>query len=226
MKKIIFWTLIAAVCVIIGLVSDMTLLFKRMSAVSKGEPIPVYSSEKGALLVIDVQEGLTGDLGNFAVKDFKSQSDILIRTINKAVDWADANNMPVAYIRQESVDPIYNMLTGGLTAKGSPASQIDKRVKVSGSNIFSKQKMDAFSNPELDSFLRSMKITRLYVTGLDAAYCVDRTIKGALGRGYKVTAVKDAIISAKAGKRDTMIAKYTAEGVSLTASAELRVVRK
>jgi nicotinamidase-related amidase len=83
--------------------------------------------------------------------------------------------------------------------------------------------MDAFSNPALDAFLPQNEVSRLYVTGLDAAYCVDRTIKGALNRGYKVTAVKDAIISSTAEKRDQFLKSYETEGVTLTDAAGVRL---
>jgi len=221
MKKIIVVTLIALVCLSAGLAAYMFVLFKQMSAVSQGAAIQNYPSEKAALLVIDVQESLTGDLSNSFTKGMKAQSDPLIRAINKTVDWAGANNMPVVYIRQENTDKLYNLLTCGMLAKGSLGAQIDKRAKVSGANIFGKQKMDAFSNPMFEALLNAMQINKLYVTGLDAAYCVDRTIKGGLGRGYKITVVQDALISSTPEKKDDMIDKYTAEGVSITTSDEL-----
>jgi nicotinamidase-related amidase len=153
----------------------------------------------------------------------KDQSDAMIAAINKTVAWAQANQMTVVYIRQENTDLVFNFLTGGLLAKGRPGAEIDKRVNVVSTNIFGKQKMDAFWNPDFAAFLRSQGITTMYVTGLDAANCVDRTIKGALVRGYKVIALKDGIISDTPEKGLAMINEYVKEGVTITTSAELPV---
>lgn len=54
--------------------------------------------------------------------------------------------------------------------------------------------------------------------GLDAAYCVHNTARGALNRGYKVKIVKDAIIT-RIDMSD-ILKQYEQEGILVTSSAE------
>lgn len=223
MKKWLSRLIIAVVLIAGGIIAYMFALYGLMSEVSQGAPISGHDPQKAALLVIDVQESLTGRLATGFSAGMKAQSEGLVTAINKTVAWAEANRIPIVYIRQENTDFIYNLATGAMLAKGSPGAEIDGRIKISGANIFGKQKMDAFTNRELDDYMRSRGVGRLYVTGLDAEYCVDRTIKGGLARGYKVTAVKDAIISSTPEKRDKKIADYAAGGVRIINSDEFSV---
>jgi nicotinamidase-related amidase len=217
-EKMILIVLIVVIFLIVYLTVHLLLVWFNISEVSRGPSIPAYASEKAVLLVIDVHEGITGELSNLYARGMKAQSDEFMKVLNKTIDWAEVNKMPIVYTRQETTDFIYNLVTMGYTKKDSPVTQIDKRVKISGSNIFSKSRMDAFSNSEFSNFLRSNEISRLYITGLDALYCVYGTIKGALCNGYKVSVIKDAVLSNKANARDKMMMKYAAEGADILTS--------
>ena len=77
---------------------------------------------------------------------------------------------------------------------GSPGTEMDLRlIKVPGAKTFTKNRSDAFSTLELDAYLRENHVDRLLLTGLDGAYCVDATARGALNRGYQVTLFQDGI---------------------------------
>jgi hypothetical protein len=52
-----------------------------------------------------------------------------------------------------------------------------------------------------------------------AAYCAYNTAKGALNRGYKVTVVKDAIMTRK--NMSDVLKRYEQEGIVFTSSREL-----
>jgi nicotinamidase-related amidase len=96
---------------------------------------------------------------------------------------------------------------GGIALKGSHVSAIDKRIEIVAANIFSKSKGDSFSNPGLEAFMIKNRINGLYLTGLDAEYCVYATAKGGLNRGYKVNIITDTIIIGTKNHRDSIIKK-------------------
>jgi len=58
---------------------------------------------------------------------------------------------------------------------------------------FSKNKADAFSNPDLATFLSQQNINELIVTGVFVEGCVSATVYGALTRSFKVIVVNDAV---------------------------------
>jgi len=58
---------------------------------------------------------------------------------------------------------------------------------------FSKNKADAFSNPDLATYLSQQKINELIVTGVFVEGCVSATVNGALARNFKVIVVDDAV---------------------------------
>lgn len=53
-------------------------------------------------------------------------------------------------------------------------------------NIFDKFEGNAFSNGELDSFLKANNITEVEIIGVDGGGCVSLTALGAVDAGYKV----------------------------------------
>jgi nicotinamidase-related amidase len=189
------------------------LTFNHFYSISKGKPIPEYKTERSALLVIDIQEGTTGRAS--ISEGLIHQSSSFIQSVNRVIQKANCLQMPIAYVYHENTHWLLNLISRGVLAKGSPGTAIDKRITVITNNIFSKIKMDSFSNPNLDAFLRNHEINHLYITGLDAAYCVDRTSRASLKRGYHVTVIRDAVISETESKRKEMFQKYKGYGIRL-----------
>jgi nicotinamidase-related amidase len=105
-------------------------------------------------------------------------------------------------------------------AKGSEGAELDSRLMVVNTNIISKEKQDAFSNPQLDSLLIDNKINHLYIVGLDAAYCVNSTIDAAINREYKITVIVDGLVSKTDSLKDQMLSEYKNKGVSLLTTEE------
>lgn len=83
-------------------------------------------------------------------------------------------------------------------------------------NDFTKRISDAFSNPLLDELLIRNQVNELFLTGLDAAYCVHTTAQGGLNRGYKVTVVRDAILTQK--NMDAVLKRYKKDGIATITS--------
>ena len=213
MKKILLRTLAVIGIVLILFVAYIYIGYSRFTAVSEGDPIPAYENPASALIVIDIQEGTSGDVSNSA--GLKRQAEPFIQNVNDAIQKADSLQIPIVYIYHQNTHWFVNLVSGGGMAKGAPGTAIDKRVNVITENIFSKDKTDGFTYPELDSFLRKNQVNHLYITGLDAAYCVNGTSFGALNRDYKVSIIQDAVISEKEETKEKMMKKFKDAGMEL-----------
>ncbi len=217
MKKIFFSTLGVLVLIVVFLFVYLILFENRGKAVSEGKPIEKYETPKAALVVIDIQESTTGTVSQY--ENLAKMSDGLIGTINNVIDQAVKDSMPVIYIRSEITDPIINLLNNSM-AKGSVGAALDKRLKVVAGPVFTKDKEDSFCNPELDRFLTEERISRLTIVGLDAAYCVNTTIKAAQNRGYEVVIMTDAVVGSDEELRNQMFKEFTERKVKLIRTDE------
>jgi len=212
MKRIILWTVAILLLIVIVLGGNLVLFEKNGLKISQGSPISKYKSENSALLVIDIQEYTTGKLADN--ESYIKVAGSLIKKLNCMIDSAGARDIPVIYVRSEISDPLINLLNSSI-AKGSEGAAFDKRLKVVSDYIVPKQREDAFSNPGLDSILIKLKVSKLYVTGLDAAHCVNSTMKAAQNRGYKVLAINDAIISDSDSLKTSMLNEYKARNIGI-----------
>ncbi len=210
MKKIL---VIVAVLVIL-IIGYTAVESMRLAHVSQGAPITGGGAEKSALLVIDIQKDLTQADGKAPLNI--EMTDKMIENVNILIDTCHNKGVLVVYIRHEYNQFIFNLLMNNVVKKGSLGSQIDERVAIINDHIFTKHVMNAFSNPAMEKLLLENGVTHLYITGLDAQYCVDKTVKAALNRAYAVTIVADAI----AGKTDAIVAKKLADFKNLGAIVE------
>lgn len=213
-KKYVLITLVVVVAVIAVAVLSVA---KKMYTPTQGKRIGSYINPRKALLVIDVQEDYTGLKGKQPVlfKNVEGQ----IAAINKLIDNASASGVKVAYIRQTFDDNFIVRFLIGRTIEGRKGVELDSRIKVINQNDFTKKMSDAFSSPQLDDFLIKNQVDEVYLVGLDAAYCVYSTALGALNRGYKVTVVKDAIMTRK--NMSDVLKRYEKDGILLTSSKEI-----
>ena len=207
-----------AIVLIIGILFiNLKVVMKRGSIVTKGIPIEKYHSDNSVLVIIDIQEYTTGVVSINEV--FKNEADDLILKINRITEKSYENGIPVIYILSEISNPLINLINSS-AAVGSLGAQLDARLKIVSDFIIPKEKQDAFSNPKLDSILIKNEISRLFVVGLDAAYCVNSTIEGARNRGYKVVAISDVIISDPDTVKIQMLEEYADRGVDIIDTKE------
>ena len=62
MKKMIICIVLTLVVIVLVLFANLKLFEKQSLKISQGEPIKKYTVEKSAILVIDIQEAITGKL--------------------------------------------------------------------------------------------------------------------------------------------------------------------
>jgi nicotinamidase/pyrazinamidase len=215
MKKALVTLAIAAALLFAACVGCAALYFHSAGEVSAGEKIAPGRADTPALLVVDIQEGITGPAASKLTQAMARQSGPFIAKVNSMIAFARGKNMPVIYIRQENGNKLFNALTHDFLAPGTPGAALDKRVTVVAGPVFTKGKMDAFSNPAFEAFLKDNAVNHLYVTGLSASACVDRTVRAALNRGYAVTAVIDAIIADNVKDKEEKCREWAREHAEL-----------
>jgi nicotinamidase/pyrazinamidase len=90
-----------------------------------------------------------------------------------------------------------------------------------GELIFRKQRFDVFSNPNTEVVVANLHPDEIFVYGVAQDVCNRYAIDGLLARGYKVSAVRDAMkpIDAKLG--DRLLKEWKAKGVRLVESKQL-----
>lgn len=136
-------------------------------------------AQRGALLVIDVQQALcSGRHATF-------QADRVIERINEAARKARAAGAPVVVIQHESADaPFVHGSAGWQVAEGLEASPTDLFVR--------KTATDSFHRSGLHELLQSHGVMQLAICGMQSDFCVDTTTRRALALGYPVQLLADA----------------------------------
>ncbi len=221
-KKIIFGIIGTVILFILVVVLNLVFLVKNESIVSKGQPIQNYGKNNCALLVVDIQEVITGGLSIYP--SLQEKSEILIQNINQAIDSFDVHNYPVVYIRSEINNPFINLINSSY-AKGSPGVQYDNRLKIVSNIEVVKTSKDSFRKTNLDDILTKNKVTELYIVGLDAAECVNATVEASQNRKDKVNIIKEAVISKSRSKTDSMMVCFKDKGVRIINLDSLNLIK-
>lgn len=196
----------------------LLLVFRNLSAVSIGSRIPEQEQIRPALMVMDIQEGITGKMSKN--KRYQNQSDWLITGANKIIKEAKDANIPVIYIRFEMTNWIMNLLGGGILAQGSLGIEIDKRLEIVSDHVITRDQFDAFANAKLDARLGDLNVNCLDCIGVDAACCIDRTAKAAINRGFTARVIKDAVISSTPKQLSKALNAYSLVGIGLISESE------
>ena len=148
-----------------------------------------------SLVVIDIQNDIT--------KNYKE----IINNVNRAIDWAVENEIPVVYIRH------YNLSDGTRTFKpNTRGSELVPDMKLVSTNIFEKSKGNAVTSEDFAEFIRENNISEFYIAGADAIACVKSTVYNMCKNNYKVTVISDCITSYDKRKIDEMLNYYEKSG--------------
>lgn len=191
-------------------------LVRGMFIPTRGKKIGSYANPRKALLVLDVQESGGGGVRS-------GPFEAMIATINVLIEQFSRTGMEVAYIRQVFDNDLIVRLHGGRILSGRLEPRLDPRLAVVNRNDFRKNRTDAFANKRLDEFLVDRQVDELYLVGVDAAFCVYYTARGALNRGYRVTVVRDAVLSRR--PLTEVLARYERRGIAVATSREVLDLR-
>jgi Amidases related to nicotinamidase len=160
--------------------------------------------QKKVLVIIDIQNDIT--------KNYKE----IIDNLNKSIDWAVKNDIPVVYIRHE------NLSDGTRTFKpNTRGAELVPDLKIVSNNIFTKYKGNALSSEEFANFINKNEICEFYLTGADAVACVKSTCFNLCKATYKVNVISDCITSYDKKKIDEMLHYYESKGSKVISLNEL-----
>jgi nicotinamidase-related amidase len=133
-----------------------------------------------ALLMIDLQVNQL-DPAYYPV----AGGDALIDRLNGLVSRARAAHIPVFWVRNCGGE-------GEPDVKGTPGWELHPRfAPAAGEPFLDKTTCNTFASTDLDAQLRSRKVGRVIVAGLQSDWCIRETTQGALDGKYKVTLVSD-----------------------------------
>jgi nicotinamidase/pyrazinamidase len=221
LKKIILGTIGLLFLFIIVLVVNYKNFEKNWTSISLGQPIGNYDERRAALLVVDIQEGTTGNASRNLF--YKKSADKLIEKINYLSDIFKNRNLLILYIRTEISNPLINLLDNSY-AKGTLGAEFDKRLKFHSGLEVVKIGNDSFINSNLDSILTRSKINELYIVGLDAAYCINVTSIAAKNRNYHINLIEEAILSESEAMKDSMIVDFRNRGIEIVSIDSINIV--
>jgi nicotinamidase-related amidase len=134
----------------------------------------ISHSDKSALLVIDVQNGVV--LNAF-------EKDAVVVQINKAIDSARASDLPVIWVQHSEDEMPIGSHFWEIIPELVPEDHDGRVEKIHGSS---------FQETDLADILQEHDISHLYVTGAQSENCVNATTVDALERGYRVSLISDA----------------------------------
>ena len=167
-----------------------------------------------ALLVIDIQIDNVKPSSPYPF----SKEDVtrLLENTNRLIaHWQQQGNS--VFLIRHNFDGFFGKLLsklflGGITIKGEPGVALDPRLKSDYGTVIDKTTQDSFHKTDLAAHMQDLNLSKLYICGLDGAYCIDATAKGALNAGYKPILITDAIITNKPKKAASLTHKLKQKG--------------
>jgi len=133
---------------------------------------------KTAVLILDVQTKV------FDTNPRPFESDEIVKKINYVTNLARTVGVPILFAQHE----VPNYLE-----YRSDDWQLQKDLIVKASDIrIRKTTGDSFLRTNLEEKLKSLEITNIIICGYASEFCIDNTIRRAVGLGYSVQIVSDA----------------------------------
>ena len=122
-----------------------------------------------ALLIIDVQEGLTKGKKLY-------NEEVFIDTVNSAIDKFRKKGDMIIFFQHNNKQLV----------KGKEEWKIDNRIdKKEDDIVLQKSHSDAFEKTDLQNILQENKIEEITISGLVSHGCVKHTCKDGIQRGFK-----------------------------------------
>ena len=174
-----------------------------------------------ALLLIDFQRDFLAAEGRMSLG--AKQAENLIVLANGLINYFENHKYLVIFIGNEfgKTDFVGNLFRRFAAIKGSNGSQLDPRIKGEGYPYFPKSKSDAFSNPNLDIYLKKHGVGTIYLCGVYTEGCIRATAISAKKKGYQVSLLVDAVSSNRKFKHDWALRYLSKRGVTLVSSEHL-----
>ena len=164
---------------------------------------------KKTLLVVDMQEVC---VGKHHAECFQ-YPDTLLPAVNQIIDENKENL--VIYIRNIMKKNTINKFAPFQAYEGSKEVELVEGLHLVSDHIFDKYTGDAFSNKELEEFLKKHNVEQIEIIGVDGGGCVPLTAFGAVKNGFKVVVNTKGIGTMFTKKHDSFFRKLEKKGVTI-----------
>lgn len=135
-----------------------------------------------ALIIIDIQVGVFDGSAIPSV----SAADKLLSNISQLIEKARQAAIPIIFVQ-------HNGVNGHPLERETKRWDFHPKLDVTDKDlIVQKSTPDSFYDTDLQEILRSNKIRKVVIAGIQTEFCIDTTCRRAFGMGYEVTLVKDA----------------------------------
>ena len=149
-----------------------------------------------ALIILGIQQDFTSQSRWYSPP--QAALDGVIDKINATSRLAARFDAPVMYAHQEpdsaTGKAVFRLLAADRAGDGGQHAA-DKRLEILPGFRFSTPAGDAFSNDQLDTFLRRHGIDHLFLAGIEGTTSIARTARSALKLGYRVSFIRDGIFT-------------------------------
>jgi nicotinamidase-related amidase len=149
------------------------------------------------------------------VSDFFKRIDISGRLNDNKFD------IIFIYVRHEYQSPFFKIILKKALAEKSNGANFDERLNILSENIFIKHFMDPFSNRQFQTYLNSKNIDKLLISGIDAKYCINKTARSAIQKGYDVSIISDGITGSSDVIRNKKLMDYQKFGVKIIQTVKI-----
>jgi len=185
-----------------------------MSALPVDPIEPLFQgASKSAVLLVDLQHDFLHGEGRMPVD--QGAVPELLACVAAVVAQADAAGVPTLHIVNAFPTwRVASLFRNFAATAGTPGAALDVRAPHRDAPIFTKSRSDAFSNPELEAWLRASGVERLIVLGVYAEGCVRRTVEGARARGFEVLVPRAGVASRNPAAVARGLAAMTRAGAS------------
>ncbi len=133
-----------------------------------------------ALLIIDMQKI------SFTDKTPRWEADEVVNRINQLAGMFRKAQQPVVLIQHDGTKE-------GICLPDTPEWEfLDSLDQKENDLVVSKTANDSFYKSKLSELLEQLNVKELVITGCATDFCVDATVKSALGRDFNITVIDDA----------------------------------
>lgn len=173
-------------------------------------------------MVVDMQNDFCAE-GGFLQREKNYSVDFtagVAERIARVLKTARAAGVTVVWIRSaydfKYLTPAHQAKRGteGCCLEGTWGAEFYRLSPENGEPVFTKHDFSAFTNPDLDPWLRDHGVETVVGVGVATNVCVDTTLRDAFGHGYHVAILDDCVGSNnQAGHDGTLATLRTNFGV-------------
>ena len=175
-----------------------------------------------ALLIIDMQQ--------FVVERIEQgvpyYPESCIDNMKRVLEQFRQARKPIVHIHHQSAEQ------GSLFHENATSSAPLATCRaLANESVFIKSTSSAFGSTEFVTYLQTTRISELVVIGAVAGFCINSTVRAGADLGFKMTVVKDAVISFELGQygleaaqiHNMTLALLDADFASVISCSELQV---